>query len=51
VGAAADVLGRQRFTTRGATWAIYGGLIPCLVLVVFSPIVSGNAAAIVCRRT
>ena len=36
----------QRFSTRGATWAIYGGLVPALVLVVFSPVVSGNAAAI-----
>ncbi len=36
----------RRFSTRGATWAIYGGLVPALVLVVFSPVVSGNAAAI-----
>ncbi|WP_042363697.1 solute symporter family protein [Streptacidiphilus neutrinimicus] len=35
-----------RFTTRGAAWAIWGGLVPALVLVVLSPVVSGNAAAI-----
>jgi cation/acetate symporter len=37
----------RRFNTRGATWAIYGGLIPALVLVVFSPVVSGSPAAII----
>jgi len=31
----------KRFNTRGATWAIYGGLISCVVLVFFSPVVSG----------
>ncbi|MEY9872592.1 cation/acetate symporter [Streptacidiphilus sp. MAP12-33] len=36
----------RRFTTRGAAWAIWGGLVPALVLVVFSPVVSGSAAAI-----
>ena len=36
----------RRFTTRGATWAIYGGLVPALVLVVFSPVVSGSPGAI-----
>lgn len=30
------------FTTRGAVWAVYGGLIPALVLVVLSPVVSGS---------
>jgi cation/acetate symporter len=30
------------FTTRGAVWAVYGGLIPALVLVVVSPVVSGS---------
>ena len=29
------------FNTRGATWAIYGGLIVCVGLVFFSPTVSG----------
>ncbi|MEU8566925.1 cation acetate symporter [Streptomyces pathocidini] len=37
----------SRFTTRGALWAIYGGLIPAVVLVVFSPVVSGSPTAIV----
>ncbi|MBA3744813.1 MAG: cation acetate symporter [Sporichthya sp.] len=32
-----------RFNTRGATWAIYGGLIVCIGLIVFSPNVSGEA--------
>ncbi|MET7380388.1 cation acetate symporter [Streptomyces sp. NPDC005526] len=30
------------FTTRGAVWAVYGGLVPALVLVVVSPVVSGS---------
>ncbi|WP_369052473.1 solute symporter family protein [Kineococcus terrestris] len=30
------------FTTRGAMWSIYGGLISCLVLIAFSPVVSGK---------
>ncbi|MCL6673960.1 sodium:solute symporter family transporter, partial [Streptomyces panaciradicis] len=30
------------FTTRGAVWAVYGGLIPALALVVLSPVVSGS---------
>jgi cation/acetate symporter len=31
----------KRFTTQGALWSIYGGLIACLGLIVFSPVVSG----------
>jgi cation/acetate symporter len=31
----------KRFNTRGATWAIYGGIIVCVGLVFFSPTVSG----------
>ena len=31
----------KRFNTRGATWAIYGGLVMCVGLVFFSPVVSG----------
>ncbi|WP_345771096.1 solute symporter family protein [Geodermatophilus normandii] len=31
----------KRFTTQGALWSMYGGLITCLVLIVFSPVVSG----------
>jgi cation/acetate symporter len=36
----------HRFTTRGAVWAIYGGLVPAMVLVVFSPVVSGQPDAL-----
>jgi cation/acetate symporter len=32
----------KRFTTQGALWSIYGGLISCVLLIVFSPVVSGN---------
>ncbi|WP_370890981.1 cation acetate symporter [Janibacter sp. GXQ6167] len=32
----------KRFTTRGALWSIYGGLISSLVLITFSPVVSGK---------
>ncbi|MGY1764040.1 cation/acetate symporter [Geodermatophilus siccatus] len=31
----------QRFTTQGALWSIYGGLITCVTLILFSPVVSG----------
>jgi cation/acetate symporter len=34
----------RRFNTRGALFSIYGGLISCLVLIVFSPVVSGKPA-------
>ncbi|MGA5703485.1 solute symporter family protein [Peterkaempfera bronchialis] len=37
----------RRFTARGAVWAVYGGLIAALVLVAFSPVVSGGPDAIV----
>ncbi|MFD5296239.1 cation acetate symporter [Streptomyces mutabilis] len=30
------------FTTRGAVWAVYGGLVPAVVLVLLSPVVSGG---------
>ncbi len=33
----------KRFTTRGAVWSIYGGLISSIVLIAFSPVVSGGA--------
>ncbi len=36
----------NRFNTRGATWAIYGGLITCVFLVFFSPVVSGTPASL-----
>ena len=32
----------KRFNTRGALWSIYGGLISSIVLIVFSPTVSGG---------
>ncbi|MFD6419126.1 cation acetate symporter [Streptomyces sp. NPDC060194] len=32
----------KRFTTRGALWSIYGGLASSVLLVLFSPVVSGN---------
>jgi cation/acetate symporter len=37
----------RRFNTRGATWAIYGGLVTCVGLVFFSPVVSGSETALV----
>ena len=32
----------KRFNTRGATWSIYGGLVSAMLLVFFSPVVSGK---------
>ncbi|MEU6393462.1 cation acetate symporter [Streptomyces sp. NPDC046939] len=34
------------FTTRGAVWSVYGGLVPALVLVVLSPVVSGSPTSL-----
>jgi cation/acetate symporter len=31
----------KRFNTTGALWSIYGGLISCVLLIIFSPVVSG----------
>jgi cation/acetate symporter len=31
----------RKFTTQGALWSIYGGLIACIGLIIFSPVVSG----------
>ncbi|MET9495135.1 cation acetate symporter [Streptomyces sp. NPDC006552] len=36
----------RHFTTRGAVWAVYGGLVPALVLVVLSPVVSGSPTSL-----
>ncbi|WP_399084755.1 cation acetate symporter [Streptomyces sp. BBFR2] len=36
----------RQFTTRGAVWSVYGGLIPAVVLVLVSPVVSGSPDAI-----
>ncbi|MCP9274536.1 solute symporter family protein [Mycolicibacterium arenosum] len=35
----------RRFNTRGALFSMYGGLISCIVLIVFSPAVSGSKTA------
>jgi cation/acetate symporter len=35
----------KRFNTSGAVWAIYGGLLSAVVLVFFSPVVSGAATS------
>jgi cation/acetate symporter len=37
----------QRFNTRGALWSMYGGLITTIVLIVFSPAVSGSKTAMI----
>jgi cation/acetate symporter len=37
----------KRFNTTGTLWGIYGGLISCVVLVIFSPVVSGAADSII----
>lgn len=37
----------RRFNTRGATWSIYGGLVSCVGLVIFSPVVSGSETAMI----
>jgi cation/acetate symporter len=35
----------KRFNTRGALFSMYGGLISCVTLIIFSPVVSGKAPA------
>ncbi|MDT0416115.1 cation acetate symporter [Streptomyces sp. DSM 41982] len=37
----------RRFTTRGGVWSVYGGLVPALLLVLFSPVVSGGPDSII----
>ena len=37
----------RRFNTRGALWSMYGGLISTIVLIVFSPAVSGSANSMI----
>src|SRR5690625_3675610 len=39
----------KRFTTRGAVWSIYGGLISAMLLISFSPVVSGSETAMIPR--
>ena len=36
----------KKFNTTGAMFSIYGGLVSCVVLIIFSPVVSGSATAI-----
>ena len=40
----------SRFNTRGALWSMYGGLISTIVLIVFSPAVSGAKTAMLPQR-
>ncbi|WP_102159508.1 solute symporter family protein [Zhihengliuella halotolerans] len=37
----------RRFTTRGAVWSMYGGLGSALVLIVFSPVMSGAETSMI----
>ncbi|WP_068256523.1 solute symporter family protein [Janibacter corallicola] len=37
----------RRFNTRGALWSMYGGLAFALVLIAFSPVVSGSETAMI----
>jgi cation/acetate symporter len=37
----------RRFNTRGTLWSMYGGLGSCLVLIIFSPVLSGASTSIV----
>jgi cation/acetate symporter len=37
----------RRFNTRGALWSMYGGLISTIVLIVFSPAMSGSKTAMI----
>ncbi|WP_020101217.1 cation acetate symporter [Mycobacterium sp. 360MFTsu5.1] len=37
----------RRFNTRGALWSMYGGLISTIVLIVFSPAVSGTKTSMI----
>ncbi|MGM0929648.1 MAG: solute symporter family protein [Actinomycetota bacterium] len=37
----------KRFTTQGAVWSMYGGLGAAIVLIVFSPVVSGKETSMI----
>ena len=37
----------KRFTTRGAVWSMYGGLAAAIILIVFSPVVSGSETSMI----
>jgi cation/acetate symporter len=36
----------RRFNTTGTLWSIYGGLATCLILIFFSPVVSGSGTSL-----
>jgi cation/acetate symporter len=36
----------KRFNTTGALWSIYGGLVSCVLLIILSPVVSGEKSVI-----
>ncbi|MEV8143168.1 sodium/solute symporter [Specibacter sp. NPDC078709] len=37
----------KKFTTKGALWSMYGGLASAILLIAFSPVVSGNEKAMI----
>jgi cation/acetate symporter len=37
----------RRFTSNGAIWSMYGGLLSSVLLVIFSPVVSGSSTALI----
>ncbi|WP_258805406.1 solute symporter family protein [Pseudarthrobacter sp. NS4] len=37
----------RKFTTQGAVWSMYGGLASAIVLIIFSPVVSGGATSMI----
>ncbi|TLM84899.1 cation acetate symporter [Pseudarthrobacter sp. NamE2] len=37
----------RRFTTQGALWSMYGGLGAAIILIIFSPVVSGGATSMI----
>ncbi|QYN33412.1 cation acetate symporter [Pseudonocardia sp. DSM 110487] len=37
----------KRFNTTGALWSVYGGLASCVLLIIFSPAVSGSPSAMI----
>lgn len=37
----------KKFSTQGAVWSMYGGLASALLLIIFSPVMSGNETAMI----
>ena len=37
----------RKFTTQGAVWSMYGGLGSAIILIIFSPVVSGGATSMI----